>query len=47
MKRNCLLDATEGQMRKMKGVRRRRRTDLDDLRNRYWELKEEAEYRKR
>ena len=35
-------------MTKMKGVRRRKRTQLlDDLRNRrYWELKEEAEDQK-
>ena len=39
-----------GQMTKVKGGRRRRRKQLlDDLRNRrrYWELKEEAEERKR
>jgi hypothetical protein len=46
-----LRDAIEGQMTELKGVRRgRRRTQfLDDLRNRrrYWELKEEAEDRKR
>ena len=52
LRRNCLLhDAIEGQMTEVKGVgRRRRRTQLlDDLRNRrrYWELKEEAEDRKR
>ena len=48
---DCLLhDAIEGQMTEVKGVGRRRRTLLlDDLRNkrRYWELKEEAEDRKR
>ena len=45
---NCLLhDAIEGQMTEVKGVRRTQL--LDDLRNRrrYWELKEEAEDRKR
>ena len=51
LRRNCLLhDAIEGQMMEVKGVGRRRRTQLlDDLRNRrrYWELKEEAEDRKR
>ena len=48
LRRNCLL--YEGQMTEVKGVGRRRRTQLyDDLRNRvrYWELKEEAEDRKR
>jgi hypothetical protein len=38
-------DAIEGQMTEVKGVGRRRRTQLlDDLRNRrrYWELREEA-----
>ena len=48
--RICLLhDAIEGQMTKVKGVGRRRTQLLDDLRNRrrYWELKEEAEDRKR
>ena len=47
VRRNCLLHyAIEGQMMEVKGVRRRRRTQiLDDLRNRrkYWELKEQAE----
>ena len=51
LRRNFLLpDAIEGQMTEVKGVGRRRRTQLlDDLRNsrRYWELKEEAEDRKR
>ena len=49
-KLNCLLhDAIEGQMTEVKGVGRRRTQLLDDLRNRrrYWELKEEAEDRKR
>ena len=49
LSRNCLLhDAIEGQMTKVKGGRRRTQL-LDDLRNRrrYWELKEEAEDRKR
>ena len=46
---NCLLhDTIEGHLREVKVVRRRR-TLLDDLRNRrrYGELKEEAEDRKR
>ena len=50
LRRNCLLhDAIEEQMMEVKGVRRRRTQLLDDLRNRrrYWELKEEAEDRKR
>ena len=51
LRRNCLLrDVIEGQMMEVKGVGRRRRTELlDDLKNRrrYWELKEEAEDRKR
>ena len=50
LRRNCLLhDAIEGQMTKVKGVGRRRTQLLDDLRNRrwYWELKEEAEGKKR
>ena len=50
MRRNCLLhDAIEGQMTEVKGVGRRRTQLLDDLRNRRrcWELKEEAEDRKR
>ena len=50
LRRNCLLhDAIEGQMMEVKGVGRRRTHLLDDLRNRrrYWELKEEAEDRKR
>ena len=49
LRRNCLLhDAIEGQMTEVKGVGRRTQL-LDDLRNRrrYWELKEEAEDRKR
>ena len=46
---NCLLhDTTEGQMTEVKGVGRTSSQLLDDLRNRrYWELKEEAEDRKR
>ena len=51
LRRNCLHhDAIEGQMKEVKGVGRRRRTQfLDGLRNRrrYCELKEEAEDRKR
>ena len=51
LRRNRLLhDDIEGQMTEMKRVRIIRRTQLlDDLRNRrrYWELKEEAEDRKR
>ena len=51
LRRNCLLhDAIKGQMTEVKGVRRRRRTQLlDYLRNRrrYWELKEEDEDQKR
>ena len=51
LRRNCLLhDAIEGHITEVKGLGRRRRTQLlDDLRNRrrYWELKEEAEDRKR
>ena len=50
LRRNCLLhDGIEGQMTEVKGVGRRRTQLLDDLRNRrrYWELKEEAEDRKR
>ena len=50
LRRNCLLhDAIEGQMTEVKGVGRRRTQLLDDLRNRrrYFELKEEAEDRKR
>ena len=47
----CVLhDAIEGQMTEVKGVGGRKRTQLlDDLRSRknYWELKEEAENRKR
>jgi hypothetical protein len=47
---NCFLnDSTEGQMTEVKGVGRRKTQSLEDLRNRrrYWELKEEAEDRKR
>ena len=50
LKINCLLhDVIEEQMTVVKGVGRRRIQILDDLRNRrrYWELKEEAENRKR
>ena len=50
LRRNCLLhEAIEGQMTEVKGVGRKRTQLLDDLRNRrrYWELKEEAEDRKR
>ena len=50
LRRNCFLhDAIEGRMMKMKGMGRRRTQLLDDLRNgeRYWELKEEAEDRKK
>ena len=50
LRRNFLLhDAIEGQMTEVKGVGRRRTQFLDDLRNRrrHWELKEEAEDRKR
>ena len=49
LRRNCLLhDAIEGQMTEVKGLGRRTQL-LDGLRNRrkYWELKEEAEGRKR
>ena len=49
LRRNSLLyDAIEGQMTEMKGVGRRTQ-HLHDLKNRrrYWELKEEAEDRKR
>ena len=46
-RRNCLPhDTIAGQMTEVKGLRRRRRTQLlDDLRNRrrYWELKDETE----
>jgi hypothetical protein len=48
LRRNCLLhDAIEGQMTEVKG--RRRIQLLDDLRKRrrYWEIKEEAEDRKK
>ena len=49
LRRNCVLhDAIEGQMTEVEGVGRRTQL-LDDLRNRrrYWELKEDAEDRKR
>ena len=49
LRRNCLLRDAIGQMTEVKGVGRRRRTQLlDDPRNRrrYCELKEEAEDRK-
>ena len=49
-KKNCLLrDVIEGQMTEVKEVGGRRTQLLDDLRNRrrYWELKEEAEDRKK
>ena len=50
LRRNCLLHyVIEGQMTEVKGGGRRRTQLLNDLRNRrrYWELKEEAEDRKR
>ena len=50
LRRNCFLhDAIEEQMTEVKGVGRRRTQLLDDLRNRRrcWEIKEEAEDRKR
>jgi hypothetical protein len=50
LRRICLLhDSIEGQVTGVKEVGRRRTQVLDDLRNRrrYWELKEEAENRKR
>ena len=50
LRRNCLHnDVIEGQMSEVKGAGRRKTQPLDDLRNkrRYWELKEEAEDRKR
>ena len=50
LRRNCLLhDVIEGQMTEVIGVGKRRTQLLTDLRNRrrYWELKEEAEDRKR
>jgi len=50
LRRNFLLQVVmEGQMEKVKGVGRRRTQLLDDLRNRrrYWELKEEAEGKRR
>ena len=50
LRRNYLLhDAIEGQMIEVKGIGRRRRTQLlDDLGNRriYWELKEAAKDKK-
>jgi hypothetical protein len=50
MRRNCLFhDAFEGQMTEVKGVGRRRRTQLlDDLRNgiRYWELKDRKRWKR-
>ena len=50
LRRNGLLhDAIEGQMKDVKGIRRTRTQLLDNSRNRrsYWELKVEAEDRKR
>ena len=50
LRENCLHQFTiEGQMMEVKGKGRRRTQHLDDLRNRrgYWELKGEAEDRKR
>jgi hypothetical protein len=50
LRRNCLLhDAIEREMKEVKGVGRRRTQLLDDLKNmrRYWELKEEAQDRKK
>ena len=50
LRRNWLLhDAIDGQITEVKVVGRRRTQLLDDFRNRrrYWELKEEAEDRKR
>jgi hypothetical protein len=50
LRRNCVLhDVLEEQMTEVKEVGRRRTQLLDYLRNRrrYWELKEEAEVRKR
>jgi hypothetical protein len=50
LRRNFLPhDAIEGQTTEAKGVGKRRAQLLDDLRNRrrYWELKEDAEDRKR
>ena len=50
LRQNCLChDAIEGQITEVKGAGRRRTQFLDDLRNRrrYWEVKEEAEERKR
>ena len=46
LRRNCLLEAIEGQMMEVKEVGRRRTQLLDDLRNRrkYWEIKEEFEF---
>ena len=47
MRRSCHLhDAFEGQMMEMKEIGRRRTQLLDDLRKRrYWELKEETEFK--
>ena len=49
LRRNCPLhDVIEGRMTEVRGVARRRTQLLDDLRDRrYWELKEEAEDRKK
>ena len=50
LRRNYLLhDVIEGQMTEVKGVGRRRTQLLDNMRNRrrYWEVKEDAEDRKR
>ena len=49
LRRNCLQDAIKGPMTELKGVGKRKTQLLDDLINRriYWELKEEAEDRKR
>ena len=49
LRKNCPLhDAIEGQLAEVKGVGRRRRQLLGDLKNtRYWQLMEEAEDRKR
>ena len=50
LRKNSLLrNAIKGQMTEGKGVGRTRTQLLDDLRNRgkYWELKEEAEDRKK
>jgi hypothetical protein len=50
LRRNCLLhDAIEEHMTEVKGIGRRRTQVLDDLRirRRYWQLKGEAEDRKK